>query len=97
MDGRLPIALRGDETLCDQPRPSHRIATRARDGSMIDTGAAWLKTTRHGPQKGKQFLSIQIDNPERAAAMNVAAFPDEKTGEWVIVWRRRSVAVVTAS
>jgi uncharacterized protein (DUF736 family) len=91
LEGRLAIALEGDESLCDQQRPSHRVITRARDGSMHEIGAAWLKTARHGQQKGKRFFSIQIDHPERPAPLNVAAFFDDRTGEWVIVWRRRGV------
>lgn len=56
LDRRISIAIEGDETLCDQPRPSHRITTRARDGSTMDVGAAWLKTARHGPEKRQAFL-----------------------------------------
>jgi uncharacterized protein (DUF736 family) len=97
LDGRLAIALEGDERLCDQQRPSHRITTRVRDGSMLEIGAAWLKTARHGSQKGKRFFSIHIDHPERSAPLNVAAFLDEKTGEWIVVWRRRSVQSPTAT
>ncbi len=89
MDGRLKIEMEGVEADCDQQRPSHRIITHARDKSKVQIGSAWLKTSRHGPQKGKRFFSIQIDHPERSVALNVAAFLDEKTGEWVIVWRRR--------
>jgi uncharacterized protein (DUF736 family) len=97
LDARIPIALEGDEALCDHQRPSHRITTRARDGSTVDVGAAWLKTARHGPEKGKRFLSIQIDHPERRSALNAAAFLEEKTGEWIIVWRRRSPQSVAAA
>ena len=97
LDGRWAIAMEGDEAYRDQKRPSHRISTRARDGSTIEIGAAWLKTAQHGPQKGKRFFSIQIDHPERRAALNVAAFFDEKTGEWVIAWRRRGTQSASAA
>lgn len=97
LDGRISIAIEGDETLCDQQRPSHRITTRARDGSTVVVGAAWLKTARHGPEKGRRFFSIQIDYPERISALNAAAFLDEKTGDWVIVWRRRGAQSVAAA
>jgi uncharacterized protein (DUF736 family) len=89
LDGRIPIAIEGEEALFDQQRPSHRITTRARDGSTVDIGAAWLKIARRGPEKGKRFYSIQLDHPERQSALNAAAFLEEKTGDWVIVWRRR--------
>lgn len=94
LEGRLPIEAEGDERLCDQQRPSHRITTKARDGSTVSIGSAWLKTARHGPQKGKQFLSIQIDHPERQSALNVAAFPSEDGSDLVIVWRRRGAQAV---
>jgi uncharacterized protein (DUF736 family) len=89
LDGRLAIAIYGDPTRCDQERPSHRIITRARDGSRVEIGVAWLKTARHGPKKGSRFFSIQIDHPERAAPINVAASFDENGGAWSIMWRRR--------
>ncbi len=98
LDGRLVIAMEGDEAYSNQQRPSHRITMRARDGSMTEIGAAWLKTAQHGPQKGKRFFSIQIDHPERHAPLNVAAFLDEKTGEWTVMWRRRVLSpAATAS
>jgi uncharacterized protein (DUF736 family) len=87
--GRMAVVLEGDVALCDQQRPSHRIKMRALDGSYVEIGAAWLKTARNGPQKGKKFLSIQVDHPERSGPLNVAAFLDEKTGDCVISWRRR--------
>lgn len=97
LDGRLAIALDGDETLCDQKRPSHRITTKARDGTSVDIGAAWLKTATHGPQKGKRFFSIQIDHPERTSPLNVAAFLDEETGDWIILWRRRGLQTASSA
>jgi uncharacterized protein (DUF736 family) len=85
----MAVVLEGDVALCDQQRPSHRITMRARDGSYVEIGAAWLKTARNGLQRGKNFFSIQVDHPERSGPLNVAAFLDEKTGDWVITWRRR--------
>lgn len=89
LSGRMAVALEGDVALCDQQRPSHRITMRARDGSQLEIGAGWLKTTRNGPQKGKKSFFIQVDHPERSGPLNVAAFLDEITGDWVIAWRRR--------
>jgi len=89
LDRRIAITVEGDPALCDTARPSHRIYTLAPDRSRPEIDAAWLKTCRHGPQAGKQFLSIQIDHPDRPAPLNAAAFLDDKTGEWVIVWQRR--------
>ena len=97
LDGRLAIALEGDEFLCDQQKPSHRITTRARDGSAVEIGAAWLKTTQHGLQKGKRFFSILIDHPERLGPLNVAAFLDGTSGDWVITWRRRGTRALSTA
>lgn len=98
IDGRLDIALDGDPGLCGQNRPSHRITMRTRDNrSSVPAGNAWLKTARNGPNPGKRFFSIQIDFPERSAPLNVAAFEDEKTQEWIIVWRRRGGRQAAAS
>src|SRR5271168_2483198 len=96
MDGRLSISLEGDPQYRDQNRPSHQITTRTRDGSTIQIGSAWLKTAKHGPEAGKSFFSIQIDHPERPAPLNVAAFQNNATGEWVIVWRRRPARAASA-
>lgn len=97
MDGRLSIALEGNPGERDQNRPSHQITARTRDGSDIQVGAAWLKTSKHGPQAGKPFFSIQIDHPERPQPINVAAFEDASSGEWTIVWRRRTSRAATTA
>jgi hypothetical protein len=36
-DGRLVIAVEGDLKLRDDKRPSHRVITRARDGSSMQS------------------------------------------------------------
>jgi uncharacterized protein (DUF736 family) len=95
MDGRLSIALEGNPKERDQNRPSHRITTRTRDGSILQSGAAWLKTSKHGPHAGTPFFSIQIDHHELRQAINVAAFEDSNTGEWTIVWRRSTPQAAT--
>ena len=97
MDGRFAIALEGNPNDRDQNRPSHRITTPARDRSSLQIGAAWLKTSKHGPHAGKLFFSIQIDHPERPQPINVAAFEDPSTGEWNIVWRRRTSRATTTA
>jgi uncharacterized protein (DUF736 family) len=97
MDGRFAIALEGNPNDRDQSRPSHRITTPTRDGSRLQTGAAWLKTCKDGPHASKVFFSIQIDHPELPQPINVAAFEDASTGEWTIVWRRRASRAATTA
>jgi uncharacterized protein (DUF736 family) len=94
---RLSIILSGDERLCDAREPSHRITARARHGGDVQIGSAWLKTAKHGPRNGARFFSITIDDPSLDRPLNVAAFRDEESGEWVVVWRRRGVQAETSA
>lgn len=96
LDHRLPLRLEGDEALCDSRTPSHRIYARNRAGAEIEVGSAWLKTAKHGPRTGERFLTLSIDYPGLAAALNVAAFLDRQSGDWVILWRRRGVQAAAA-
>lgn len=96
LDHRLPIRLEGDESLCDSRTPSHRIYARNRAGAEIEVGSAWLKTTKHGPRAGERFLTLSIDYPGLAAPLNVAAFLDRATGDWIILWRRRGIQAAAA-
>ena len=93
---RLIVSIEGDPSLCDQQRPSHRIIMRASDGSNVEIGAAWLKTAQSGPERGRRFFSIQISHPE-LPQLNVAAFLDDKTGDWIVVWRRRKTPTVSTA
>jgi uncharacterized protein (DUF736 family) len=90
---RLPISLIGDERLCDAREPSHRITARTRHGD-VQIGSAWLKTAKHGPRKGARFFSITIDDPSLDRPLNVAAFRDETSGDWIVIWRRRGAQAV---
>ena len=91
LEARLVVRLTGDELLCDDRRPSHRIVARTGNGADVEVGAAWLKTAKHGSRAGERFLSLSVDYPGLPAALNVAAFRDKESSEWVILWRRRGV------
>lgn len=88
---RLSIRLDGNVSLCDAREPSHRIFGRIGSGPEIQVGSAWLKTAKHGPRKGERFLSLSVDYPGSSGPLNVAAFADPDSDDWVIVWRRRGV------
>lgn len=88
---KLSVILAGDEHLCDAREPSHRITTRARHGSDVQVGSAWLKIAKHGSHSGERFFSIAIDDPTFNRPLNVAAFRDRASNEWVVVWRRRGM------
>lgn len=97
LDARLLIRVTGDEALCDDRRPSHRVVARTGNGADVEIGAAWLKTAKHGLRAGERFLSLSIDYPGLSAALNVAAFRDKASSDWVVLWRRRSVQDPEAS
>lgn len=89
LDSRLALRLTGDESRCDSKSPSHRIYARTRTGTEVEVGAAWMKTAKAGPRAGERFLTLSIDYPGLASALNVAAFSDQASGEWIVLWRRR--------
>jgi len=89
MDGSYLVRLEGDERLCNDRQPSHRVIARSRTGHEVEVGSAWLKTTKHGPNVGLQFFSITIDHPGLPAPLNVAAFPNRERSDWIVTWRRR--------
>jgi uncharacterized protein (DUF736 family) len=47
-------------------------------------GAAWKRTG----QRGKDFLSVSIDDPAFNAPLNTALFPDERGMTAALVWTR---------
>ena len=89
LDSRLALRLAGDESQCDSKSPSHRIYARTRMGTEVEVGAAWTKTAKAGPRAGERFLTLSIDYPGLVSALNVAAFSDQASGEWIVLWRRR--------
>lgn len=92
LDMSIAVRLEGDETLCDNRSPSHRIFTRTRTGADLQVGSAWLKTVKRGTHSGERFLTLTIDFPGLSTPLNVAAFHEPSTGKWTITWRRRGVA-----
>jgi uncharacterized protein (DUF736 family) len=94
-DKRYSVRFEGDETKIDDRAPSHRIFARSSSGHESEIGSAWLKTTKHGQNAGKPFMSITIDYPGMSAALNVAAFPSHDGKDWVVAWRRRKAPVST--
>jgi uncharacterized protein (DUF736 family) len=55
----------------------------------VQIGSAWCKTAKHGPRAGERFLTLSIDFPGLSAALNIAAFRDVASGDWIVTWRRR--------
>ncbi len=57
-------------------------------GELIEIGAAWKKQKNQLGGAVLDFLSITIDDPSLASALNVAAFKNTN-GDWDITFRRR--------
>jgi uncharacterized protein (DUF736 family) len=89
MEQTFAVRLEGDESLCDTPCASYRIYARNRTGVDVQIGSAWCKTAKRGARAGERFLTLSIDFPGLPVALNVAAFRDPASGEWVVTWRRR--------
>jgi uncharacterized protein (DUF736 family) len=64
----------GDKT------PSHRVYL---DGAEI--GAAWSKQSGNG----RDYLSIELDDPSFNAPIRASLFNDEDGGGFTLVWSRR--------
>ena len=69
--------------------PSHRIFALGKDNSEIEIGAGWTKTMSNPDRFGEEFLSISIDDPSLPQALNVAAFKEDNSENYVITFRRR--------
>ena len=98
MDGRFAIALEGNPNDRDQNRPSHRITTPARDRSS--------HTDRRGLAQDQQSMGLtpaSCFSPSRLIIPSVRSpstsrrFEDPSTGEWNIVWRRRTSRATTTA
>lgn len=68
--------------------PSHRVMVTTRDGELIDCGACWSKKGQRGRVEGRVFYTMTLDDPSFDQALSLAAFPDDATGIFNLVWRR---------
>jgi uncharacterized protein (DUF736 family) len=69
--------------------PDYSIIAKSRSGKDVEVGSAWRKTIKSGAKAGEEFLTLTIDDPSFASALNVAAFKNGRPGEWDVGWRRR--------
>ena len=69
--------------------PNYGIFVDNKDGVETQTGVAWKKQLLRGENTGETFFALSFDDPSFSKSLNVAAFKDQKTGEWEIVYRRR--------
>ena len=90
---RVNIRLVENTNRSNPNSPDKVIFGKAESGHESQIGAAWLKKSK----EGKEFYSIAIDDPSFPTPLNVAAFFNEDTQEWVIQHRRRKGSAVIAS
>lgn len=76
--------------------PDYIVMAKNETGRECQIGAVWKKqTSRNVDGVITDFLSLTLDDPSFARALNVAAFPTGK-GEWDITWRRRQAQAENA-
>ena len=63
--------------------PDYRIMAETPLGP-VEFGAAWKRTS----DKGQNFLSVALDDPSLAGALNAALFPAGDGETAVLVWNR---------
>lgn len=86
---RLQIDANPNKKAGVDDSPDFVVFAVAADGELIECGLAWLKTVKHGEGKGRQFLSLLLDDESMTTPLNVAAFPASSDGlTWDVVWNR---------
>ena len=85
----LDITLRPTGEPANSTRPSHRIMTKTEIGQFVEVGSAWTKEMTRPDKFGETFLSLTIDDPSFAHALNVSAFKSPDSDKYRITWRRR--------
>jgi uncharacterized protein (DUF736 family) len=65
--------------------PDYRIV-QERDGATVEFGAAWKRSS----ERGREFLSVLLDDPALASSMNAALFPSSQDGSATLVWQRQA-------
>jgi uncharacterized protein (DUF736 family) len=68
-----------------EKEPDYRIV-QERDGVIVEFGAAWKRSSG----KGREFLSITLEDPALPSSLNAALFLSEGDGRATLVWQRQS-------
>lgn len=65
--------------------PDYRIV-QERDGVTVEFGAAWKRSS----ERGREFLSVLLDDPALPASFNAAMFLSEQDDGATLVWQRKN-------
>jgi uncharacterized protein (DUF736 family) len=63
--------------------PNYRVLVETAFGS-VELGAAWSRTS----ERGREFLSVSIDDPALPGALNAALFTEDNGETATLVWNR---------
>jgi uncharacterized protein (DUF736 family) len=64
--------------------PDYRIV-QERDSAGVEFGAAWKRCS----DKGRDFLSVMLDDPALPASLNAALFLSDRDERATLVWQRQ--------
>ena len=67
-----------------EKEPDYRVVAQTPLGT-VEFGAAWKRKS----ERGQDFLSVSIDDPALAGALNAALFHGENGETAVLAWNRR--------
>ena len=65
--------------------PDYRIVQEY-EGTAVDFGAAWKRLS----EKGREYLSVQLDDPSLASPVSAALFLSERDETATLVWQRQA-------
>jgi len=81
---RSLVELRPTDKTGDK-EPDYRVV-QERDGVIVEFGAAWKRSSG----KGREFLSILLDDPALPGSLNAALFFSDRDDRATLVWQRQA-------
>jgi uncharacterized protein (DUF736 family) len=81
---RSGVLFRPTEKASDK-EPDYRIIQERGDG-VVEFGAAWKRSS----ERGREFLSVVLDDPALPSSLNAALFLSERDERATLVWQRQS-------
>lgn len=64
--------------------PDYRVVHET-EGGTVELGAAWKRNS----ERGRDFLSVVLDDPALASSVNAALFPSDQGERGMLVWQRQ--------
>jgi uncharacterized protein (DUF736 family) len=73
------VTIVAEEASDNEKAPSHRVFL-----GRAEIGAAWTETSK----KGREYLSVKLDDPSFAAPIFASLFDDEDGKSFNLIWTR---------